>query len=41
MLVITAGKGNILRMVPPLTITAQDVDKGAKILADSIKAALK
>lgn len=32
LLVLTAGKGNVVRLVPPLTITEQELDHAADIL---------
>lgn len=32
LLVLTAGKGNVVRLVPPLTITEQELDHAAEIL---------
>ncbi len=38
LLVITAGKGDIVRLVPPLVVTAAEVDQAVAILAEAIKA---
>ncbi len=38
LLVITAGKGNILRLVPPLVVSAAEVEQAIGILAQCIKA---
>mmetsp|Transcript_14950 Transcript_14950/g.32392 ORF Transcript_14950/g.32392 Transcript_14950/m.32392 type:complete len:459 (+) Transcript_14950:142-1518(+) len=35
-LVITAGKGDIIRMVPPLVVTDEEVDKCAEVLGKAI-----
>lgn len=32
LLILTAGKGNVLRLVPPLTISEQELEAGAEIL---------
>lgn len=32
LLVLTAGKGNVVRIVPPLTISKEEVDEGVEIL---------
>lgn len=34
LIVITAGKGDVVRLVPPLIITDADVDAAVDILAD-------
>lgn len=36
LLVLTAGKGNIVRLVPPLIITEQELDAAAEILQNSM-----
>ena len=36
LIVITAGKGDVVRLVPPLIITEDDVDIAVRILADII-----
>lgn len=36
LLVITAGKGDVVRLVPPLVVSAQEVDHAVAILADCI-----
>ena len=40
LLIITAGKGDIIRLVPPLTVSAAEVDQAIAILKDVIPAAL-
>lgn len=40
LLVVTAGKGDVIRMVPPLTVTESEIDRCIEILADCIKAVL-
>lgn len=40
LLVLTAGAGDVVRLVPPLTLTAAEVDEGVGVLADVIKAEL-
>lgn len=41
LLVITAGAGDIVRLVPPLTITSEEVEKCATILAGAINDVMK
>ncbi len=36
LIVITAGKGDVVRLVPPLIITEDDVDIAVRILAEII-----
>nr|AZL41259.1 mitochondrion N-acetylornithine aminotransferase [Datisca glomerata] len=36
LLVLTAGKGNVVRLVPPLIITKQELDKAADILHQAL-----
>lgn len=36
LLVLTAGKGNVLRLVPPLTISEQELSTAANILFDCL-----
>lgn len=38
LLIITAGKGDIVRLVPPLTVTAQEVDQAIALLKEAIMA---
>lgn len=38
---ITAGAGDIVRLVPPLTISSDEVEKCATILAASINETMK
>lgn len=40
LLVITAGKGNVVRMVPPLTVTEEEVDVAVEKLTKAIESAL-
>lgn len=37
-LVITAGAGDVVRLVPPLTLTDEDIDLCVRVLSDAIKA---
>lgn len=41
LLVITAGSGDVVRLVPPLTITQKDIEEGVDILVQAINASLK
>ena len=36
LLVLTAGKGNVVRIVPPLIITEQELDCAAEILSQAL-----
>lgn len=36
LLVLTAGKGNVVRIVPPLIITEQELEHGADILCQNL-----
>lgn len=36
LLIITAGKGNVLRLVPPLIISKQELDRAAEILLECL-----
>ena len=36
LIVITAGAGNVVRMVPPLVITDEDIDMCVSILSKAI-----
>ena len=38
LLIITAGKGDIIRLVPPLTVSAKEVDQAVAILKEAILA---
>jgi acetylornithine aminotransferase len=38
LLVLTAGKGNVVRIVPPLIITEQELEKAAEILLQCLPA---
>ena len=38
LLIITAGKGDIVRLVPPLTVSAKEVDQAVAILKEAILA---
>ena len=40
LIVITAGKGDVVRLVPPLIVTDNDVDQAIKVLAAAITAVL-
>ena len=41
MLLLTASIFNTLRYIPPLTVSAEEIDLACDILEDSIKAAMK
>ena len=34
LLVITAGKGNVLRLVPPIVVTKEQIDKAVEIICE-------
>ncbi len=36
LIVITAGKGDVLRLVPPLVVTDADVDQAVALLAGAV-----
>ena len=36
LLVLTAGKGNVIRLVPPLIITEQEIEQAAEILSQAL-----
>ncbi|KAF8392943.1 hypothetical protein HHK36_021183 [Tetracentron sinense] len=36
LLILTAGKGNVLRLVPPLVITEQELERAVEILSDCL-----
>lgn len=36
LLILTAGKGNVVRLVPPLIITEQELDRAAEILFEAL-----
>lgn len=36
LLVLTAGKGNVVRLVPPLVITEEELDQAVDILSNSL-----
>lgn len=38
LLVLTAGKGNVVRIVPPLIISKQEIEQAVEILANSLSA---
>ena len=40
LIVITAGKGDVVRLVPPLVVSDEDIDKCCKILGDVAKQVL-
>lgn len=40
LIVITAGKGDVVRLVPPLIVSDADVDQAVKVLAEVISAEL-
>ncbi len=39
-LIITAGKGDIVRLVPPLVVTDQEIDECAAVLGEVLSSAL-
>lgn len=41
LIVITAGKGDVVRLVPPLIVTDDDIDKCCKILGEVAQQVLK
>ena len=38
LLVLTAGKGNVVRLVPPLIITEEELELAAEVLSGSLPA---
>jgi len=40
LIVITAGKGDVVRLVPPLVVSDEDIDKCCQILGDVAKEVL-
>ncbi len=36
-LAITAGKGDVIRLVPPLVVTDEEIDTCARVLGESLK----
>ena len=40
LIVITAGKGDVVRLVPPLVVSDEDIEKCCKILGDVAKEVL-
>ena len=40
LIVITAGKGDVVRLVPPLIVSDADVDQAVRVLAEVISAEL-
>lgn len=38
LIVITAGKGDIIRLVPPLTVSIEEIEQGCGLLADAMGA---
>ena len=40
LIVITAGKGDVVRLVPPLVVSDEDIEKCCKILGDVAKQVL-
>ncbi len=40
LIAITAGKGDVIRLVPPLTITEADVDQAVSILRQAVESVL-
>ena len=41
LIVITAGKGDVVRLVPPLIVTDDDIEKCCKILGEVAQQVLK
>ena len=41
LIVITAGKGDVVRLVPPLIVTDEDIEKCCKILGEVAQQVLK
>ena len=37
LLVITAGAGDVLRLLPPLVVSAEEVDQAVAIIAEAMK----
>ena len=37
LLVITAGKGDVLRLLPPLVVTEEEVERAVEIIAEAMK----
>lgn len=40
LIVITAGAGDIVRLVPPLIVTEQEIDEAAQVLGEAVAQAL-
>lgn len=40
LLVVTAGKGDVVRMVPPLTVTEGEIDRCVELLTEAVQAVL-
>ena len=40
LLVITAGAGDVLRLLPPLVVTEEQVDEAVKIIVDVVNETL-
>lgn len=40
LIVITAGKGDVVRLVPPLTVSEAEIDEAVAVLADAASVAL-
>lgn len=37
LLVLTAGAGDVLRLLPPLVVSAEEVDQAVSVIADAVK----
>ena len=40
LIAITAGKGDVVRLVPPLTVSEAEIDEAVALLADAASVAL-
>jgi len=40
LIAITAGKGDVVRLVPPLTVSEAEIDEAVAVLADAASVAL-
>ena len=40
LIAITAGKGDVVRLVPPLTVSEAEIDEAVAVLADAATVAL-
>lgn len=41
LIAITAGKGDVIRLVPPLTVTEADIDQAVAILKEAVDSSLQ